>query len=107
MIESAGYACDCASSGSEALEKVKCTPYPLVLMDCMLGGWLDGWSTASKIRELFPGRHTLIVAVTGLENEKELFDRCLAAGMDDVAFKPLHKDTLHEWLKRIQSSMGD
>jgi len=105
MIQRAGYECDCASNGTEALKMVERTYYPLVLMDCILDGGMDGWYTTSKMRELHPDRKTMIVAVTGLDKTKELFDRCQAAGMEDVASKPLHKDTLQAWLTIMQSRM--
>jgi len=105
MIERAGYDCDCASDGDEALAMAASTAYSLVLMDCMLGGRMDGWLTASKIRELNPD--LMIVAVTGLTKSKDLEDKCYGAGMNDIAVKPLNRETLNGWLKRMQSKMRD
>lgn len=102
MVQRAGYECDVACSGREAVEMCRRTRYSLVLMDCMLDEWMDGWTTAVKIRELNPGANTKIVALTGLAMSKDLLDKCHAAGMGDVATKPIHKDTLREWLQQMQ-----
>jgi len=94
MVEKAGFQCDVASSGAQAIELVQKHSYQLILMDLMMGG-MDGWETAKTIRKtLFQslGRSDgipIVVAVTGLRIDDKLTADCHKAGMDDILQKPI------------------
>lgn len=93
MVEKAGFQCDVAPSGAQAIEMVQKHSYQLILMDLMMGG-MDGWATSKAIRKtLFQsvGRSgiPIVVAVTGLRVDDKLTSDCHAAGMDDILQKPV------------------
>ncbi|MBI3131761.1 MAG: PAS domain S-box protein [Acidobacteria bacterium] len=101
-LERLGYRAEVVGNGLEALEALRKGPYDLVFMDCQMPE-MDGFEATAALRRLeaLSGRHTPIVALTAhaMAGERE---RCLAAGMDDYATKPLQleelKRVLREWV---------
>jgi PAS domain S-box-containing protein len=83
-----------AADGAAGVEAVGSTPLPfdLVLMDVQMPG-MDGYTATRMIRELPPGLHLPIVAMTAnaLDADREA---CLASGMDDHVGKPFDLDSL-------------
>lgn len=100
LLAKAGYSCDIANNGQEAVEAVRRTHYDLILMDCQMPV-LDGFSATGAIRELEPklGRRSIIVAMTAnaLQGDRE---RCIDAGMDDYIRKPVQAKQLYDTLKQ-------
>jgi PAS domain S-box-containing protein len=100
QIEKLGLTCDLVGNGEEVLDIVRSIPYQLVLMDCQMPV-MGGYETARKLRARPNGTDFVIIALTAhaLEGERE---RCLDAGMDAFATKPLSQDNLRrllaEWL---------
>jgi PAS domain S-box-containing protein len=110
MLQRAGYACDLAGNGLEALEAVERVGYDLVLMDCQMPE-MDGFAAAREIRrrESASGsqRRLAIVAATAdaLKGDRE---RCLAAGMDDYIAKPIRDRELYRLLEeRLPEKPGE
>lgn len=105
MLEDLGLACDIASDGVQALERLKNAksekPFTLVLMDCQMPN-MDGFEASRLIRAGEAGeryKEVPIVATTAnamAGDEK----KCLDAGMTDYVAKPLLTNTLLEVLKR-------
>ncbi len=94
-----GHMVDLASSGLEALQKIPCSPYDIVLLDIFMPG-IDGLETARRIRGLpGSGKKVPIVALTA---NVSAGDRAayLAAGMDDLVAKPMELATLLHVLDR-------
>lgn len=90
-----------AGTGREAVEAWRKRRYALVLLDSQLPE-MSGLEAAAVIRRLEgeTGRpRTPIVAVTG-DGTAESRERCLEAGMDDWAVKPLKLDHLKDLLDR-------
>ncbi|MFO0747581.1 MAG: response regulator [Myxococcota bacterium] len=88
LVRRAGFQVQLARDGREALRAVETQPFALVLMDCHMPE-MDGFEATRCIRLLnSPARTTPIIAVTAnaLPEERE---RCLAAGMNACATKPL------------------
>ncbi|MFN8273994.1 MAG: PAS domain S-box protein [Flavobacteriaceae bacterium] len=89
-----------AENGQEAVEKFAENTIDLVLMDVQMPV-MNGYEATQKIREI-QKIHTPIIALTAgtVVGERE---RCLEAGMDDYASKPIIKDTLEaliaHWVK--------
>ena len=104
MIGKAGYRCDHAANGHEAVEAIQRGRYDLVLMDCQMPK-MDGYEATRRIRawedESGAGRRVPIVAVTAhaMTGDRE---RCLDAGMDDYLTKPVESSrlvaTIAKWL---------
>lgn len=105
MVEQAGFVCDVAVSGEEAVEMVKKTPYSLILMDLVMTP-MDGWITSRKIRmatmeavgvvDALPK----IVAVTGLQVDEKMVNKCKGSGIEEVMQKPVSPSLLHNVLNQ-------
>jgi len=99
MLEKAGYRCDVAANGREAVEALSQVPYHLVFMDCQMPV-MDGYRATEEIRrQEGRNRHTRIIAMTAnamMEDRK----RCLDAGMDDYLSKPVTVQALHAMLEK-------
>jgi Amt family ammonium transporter len=98
----AGYTCDIANNGREAVEAVKKKHYDVVLMDCQMPE-MSGFEAASAIREYEQETRlsrppVSIVALTANAVKGDR-DRCLAAGMDEYLTKPLDAKKLIETIK--------
>lgn len=104
--EDAGYRCDEASTGQQALELFAANHYDLVLLDVMMPG-IDGFETLAKIRE------TSQVPAIMLTARNEEYDKLLGfnLGVDDYVSKPFSPKELMARvgavLKRIKRDVGD
>jgi len=102
MVEQAGFQCDIALSGAQAVEMAREHSYSLILMDLMMEG-IDGWTTSKLIRKALLPKvgHTglpRIVAVTGMQIDTKLIDECADAGMADIVQKPVSATSLNRLL---------
>jgi CheY-like chemotaxis protein len=85
-----------AGDGQEALEiAIENPDIDIILMDIQLPV-MDGYSTARKIREIYPD--VIIIAQTayGLMDEKE---KIMSSGFDDYLIKPIISQVLIDKLK--------
>jgi signal transduction histidine kinase/CheY-like chemotaxis protein/GAF domain-containing protein len=101
FLKGEGYRIDVAEAGGEAIDRAERFRYDLILMDVDMPG-VDGIEAARVIRsiERAVGRlPTPIVALTAHAVEGYR-DRCLAAGMDDFATKPIGGDALRQLVGR-------
>jgi len=101
MIEKLGYRSDSVSNGLEVIEKLKTTPYDLLLMDVQMPG-MDGFEATRQIRNPESGvknRHIPIIAMTAhaMKGDREM---CLNAGMNDYLSKPIDPNELAEVIVR-------
>lgn len=106
ILRTAGYACEVVASGSEAVKAVRRSSYALVLMDCQMPE-LDGFEATEWIRKLeargelkhATGGPIPIIALTAnaVQGDRE---RCLAAGMNDYATKPVDRLRLLEMVAK-------
>jgi CheY-like chemotaxis protein len=93
---------DMVENGSEVIEKIACTPYDAIFMDCQMPKQ-DGYETTRRIRELEQRAekylHIPIIAMTAnaLSSDR---DTCLEAGMDEYLSKPLQPEKLKDILKK-------
>ncbi len=97
ILEKAGYRCDVAANGQEAVDAVARTRYDLILMDCQMPV-MDGYEATRQIRSSEPaGARIPIIAMTAhaLQEDRDL---CLEAGMDDYMTKPVQPEALRRVL---------
>lgn len=94
-----------ATSGAEALRKIKRHKFDLILMDHMMPD-MDGVETTQNIRANFPSyKNTPIIALTAnaIEKAKKLF---LSSGMNDIIVKPIEirilMTKMRQWLPKAK-----
>lgn len=81
-----------AESGTEALRHLLHEDFACILLDVMMPD-MDGFETASMIRERERSRETPIIFLTALKSEEELF-RGYFVGAVDYLFKPIVPEVL-------------
>src|SRR5690348_7250083 len=106
QLARAGYACETAVDGEDALERWKSGRYALLLADIHMPR-MDGYQLTAAIRRIERAERrerTPLVAITANVSKGEP-ERCLEAGMDDFLGKPLRiaqlAATLHQWLPHV------
>lgn len=100
ILQRAGYRCDVAGNGIEAVNAVSTIPYDIVLMDCQMPE-MDGYEATRCIRKLEGDpKHIPIVAMTAeaMRGDRE---RCLESGMDEYLTKPIVPKDLLAMLERF------
>jgi CheY-like chemotaxis protein len=109
LLSRAGFKCEIANDGREALSALERMPFDLVLMDCQMPV-MDGYTATAELRdrERRTGDHIPVIAMTAnvMDGDRE---RCLASGMDDYVAKPVVSKELYakieHWLGQ-RSDMG-
>ena len=97
MLDKQRFSVVTCSSGNEALDALKLTPFDVVLMDLTMPE-LDGWATVRILRRHEMEhrlRRTPVIALGSAPFEAER-QRSLDAGFDDHLCKPLRKSRLIE-----------
>lgn len=91
-LESDGFATATASNGFEALDKFTELQPDLVLLDLVMP-LRDGFETCRDIRSLPQGKHTPVLAVTGLDNSAHIH-RAFESGATDFIAKSTNPEIL-------------
>jgi CheY-like chemotaxis protein len=99
LLKKLGCNVDLACSGREAVNMAAGQRYDIIFMDCHMPE-LDGLAATTLIRQAErAGEHLPIVALTASVLEEDR-TRCLAAGMDDVVWKPFSTEQLASVLRK-------
>ena len=95
MLEEHGCSVTLASSGAEALEKVKDKTYDLIFMDLRMPG-MNGLETTTRLRadEKAQGRPASPIVALTAQALPEDREACMKAGMDGFLSKPLVAEEL-------------
>jgi signal transduction histidine kinase/DNA-binding response OmpR family regulator len=101
LLKKAGYHCQIAPDGQQALDALKEGHFDLVLMDCQMPE-VDGYEATRRIRsqERGTGAHLPVVAMTANAMEGDC-EACLEAGMDDYLTKPIDREKLFTTIERL------
>jgi signal transduction histidine kinase/CheY-like chemotaxis protein len=106
LLTKRGYQVRVAENGRKALETLETDRFDLILMDVQMPemGGFDA-TAAIRAREQLVGGHVPIVALTAhaMAGDRE---RCLAAGMDDYASKPLRIQELVTIIERLTGEVS-
>ena len=107
ILERLGCTVECASSGIEALGRVRERHYDLVLMDMQMPQ-MDGAETTQRLRALEAATGSPPVTIVALTANALSEDRatCLAAGMNDYLSKPIQIGELRRLLDRMAAGEG-
>lgn len=94
LLKRLGLQSEEATSGEEALQKLRGRRYDAVLLDISMPG-MSGEDTCIAIREMPLGQGLRIIAYTAHAFPEEKA-RILAAGFDDLVIKPVSMQMLEE-----------
>jgi CheY-like chemotaxis protein len=93
LVSDIGYTAHGVGSGQQALDALESATYLAMLLDIDLPV-MDGFETARLLRHgPAPGRYTPIVAVVA-HPSTEVRERCAAAGIEKLMFRPLDSQLL-------------
>jgi CheY-like chemotaxis protein len=106
LLEKRGYSVQVASTGREALDAVSQRPFDVILMDVQMPE-MDGIEAtmAIRAREQSTGGHIPVIALTAHAMSRDR-DRCIAAGMDGYASKPIQIDELQREITRVTTGVN-
>jgi two-component system sensor histidine kinase/response regulator len=93
VLDNRGYQIVTATSGQEAIARVLSHDFAVILLDVMMPG-MDGFETASRIREVEAGRNTPIIFVTAYKEFEEQLHKGYGSGAVDFLYKPIDPDVL-------------
>jgi len=93
VLESLGEDIVKATSGREALRQLLDHDFAVILLDVMMPG-MDGFETATLIRQRDRSRHTPIIFLTALGKSEEYLFRGYDVGAVDYLFKPIVPEVL-------------
>ena len=96
LLEGWNIIVDVAENGELAVEKIKETPYDLVLMDLQMPV-MDGYTATRKIREFDPNTPIVALTASATSNVRE---QVMKAGMQDYVTKPFNPDDFYIKLKK-------
>lgn len=106
MLDVAGASMVEAESAEIGLRLIAEQDFAMALVDLRMPG-MDGISAIREIRARTDGKARLPVIVVTADTAFDLRERCLAAGADDVLFKPVAMDALFEAMGRILAAGDD
>lgn len=108
LLEDFGYSYEVATTGDEAISKIKSGTFDAALMDVELGTTMCGFEATRLVRDWEKSaskRRLPIIAMTAhaLAGDRE---KCLGAGMDDYISKPFDADELQSKLHMHVSNVA-
>lgn len=106
MLDVAGATMTEAEDAPTGLAMIDAHEFQIVLVDLRMPG-MDGLTAIGHIRARADAKAHLPVIVVTADAAPDLRERCLAAGADDVLFKPVAMDALFEAMGRILARDAD
>ncbi|TXC70922.1 response regulator [Sphingomonas ginsenosidivorax] len=106
MLDVAGASMVEAESAEIGLRILDEQDFQIVLVDLRMPG-MDGVTAIEHIRARGDHKAKVPIIVVTADIAPDLRDRCIAAGADEVIFKPVAMDSLFEAMGRILARNGD
>jgi CheY-like chemotaxis protein len=100
MLDVAGASMTGAESAEIGLAMIDENDFNIVLLDLRMPG-MDGFTALQHIRARGDAKAELPVIVLTADTAIDLRERCLAAGADEVLFKPVAMDSLFDAIGRM------
>jgi CheY-like chemotaxis protein len=105
MLDVAGVSMVEAPLAEDGLRLIDSDDFDVVLVDLRMPG-MDGMEAMRRIRARSDYKAELPLIVVTADTAVDLRERCIAAGADEVLFKPVAMDALFEAMGRIMASRG-
>lgn len=87
-LEMGDFAVTAVLSGEEAIKTAKADAPDLIFMDVRMSG-MDGYETTTALKADATTQHIPVVIVTAFDAQQDI-ERAVAAGADDMLFKPIN-----------------
>jgi len=100
MLDVAGATMIEADNALQGLEKVDAEDFDVVLIDLRMPG-MDGMTAIRHIRARCDAKAALPIIVITADTATDLRERCLAAGADELLFKPVAMEALFDAIGRV------
>jgi two-component system response regulator QseB len=106
MLDVAGVSMVEAESAERGLEILDEQEFAMILVDLRMPG-MDGITAIEHIRARQDAKAKVPIIVVTADIAPDLRERCLAAGADDVIFKPVAMDSLFDAMGMILARGAD
>ena len=106
MLDVAGAVMTGAESAEIGLRLIDENDYAIALIDLRMPG-MDGFTAIGHIRARGDAKANLPIIVVTADTAVDLRERCLAAGADEVLFKPVAMDSLFDAMGRLLAKAAD
>jgi CheY-like chemotaxis protein len=106
MLDVAGATMAEADRAEEGLRRIDEEDFDVVLVDLRMPG-MDGLEAIGRIRAREDAKRDLPLIVVTADTALDLRERCIAAGADEVLFKPVAMEALFDAIGRILASKSD
>jgi CheY-like chemotaxis protein len=106
MLDVAGVTMMEAESAEDGLSAIDAQDFDMLLIDLRMPG-MDGITAIGHIRARPDRKAAVPIIVITADTALDLRERCIAAGADEVLFKPVAMDALFEAMGRILARDAD
>ena len=106
MLDVAGATMAEAESAEAGLAALDARTFDMLLVDLRMPG-MDGITAIEHIRARGDAKANVPIIVITADTALDLRERCIAAGADEVLFKPVAMDALFEAMGRILARDAD
>ncbi|MDE0878359.1 MAG: response regulator [Sphingomonas bacterium] len=105
MLDVAGVGMADADHAELGLRMIDDDDFDIVLVDLRMPG-MDGITAIGHIRARTDAKANVPIIVVTADIAPDLRERCVAAGADDVLFKPVAMDALFDAMGRVLARKG-
>ena len=102
MLDVAGVTMTEAESAEDGLKLIEEHTFDMILVDLRMPG-MDGITAIAHIRARHDAKAKLPIIVVTADVAADLRDRCLAAGADEILFKPIAMDSLFDTMGKVMA----